>query len=361
MNKQKFDEALFDVSNKIKKQIKISIETLKIDDQRLLPVLLGSVDAVFHESLGDIKDLVHDCLKDSDHPMTQEEWIPNDILEPIANIIINRKQTPVTVFTIAKNESFFLPIWVSYYSENFGQENLFVLDNDSNDDTIQSVKNRWPNINVLSVTNGRTQDWAWITKVAMLFQRTLLKRSDVVIFSDADEILVSNNEENIGELIERFARSDSVSLRATGYAPVHQIDSEFNVDPNNPLNDREYAYRTHEYDKTLISRVPLTWGKGFHNVYDGTIRQNNTTSDELVLLHMRDIDIDIYSARCVKRSQSIDYDPRLAHGSTNRCDIETYFRTLKRPWASHSKPEYSEKITIPDTWKKNLANLKVHD
>ena len=43
------------------------------------------------------------------------------------------------VFTMVKNENYFLPIWLKHYKKFFSNEDIFILDHQSNDGSIIST------------------------------------------------------------------------------------------------------------------------------------------------------------------------------------------------------------------------------
>ena len=89
------------------------------------------------------------------------------------------------VFTICRNESFFLPLWLSYYRQHFSDKDIFVLDHESTDGSTESVPNR------IVVNNTLTQDNNWLIKVTCDFQKQLLESYKNVLFVNADEFVVA--------------------------------------------------------------------------------------------------------------------------------------------------------------------------
>ena len=52
------------------------------------------------------------------------------------------------VFTIVKNENYFLPIWIKHYKKYFNESDMYVLDHQSNDASTNNLS-----VNVVPVIN----------------------------------------------------------------------------------------------------------------------------------------------------------------------------------------------------------------
>lgn len=265
------------------------------------------------------------------------------------------------VFTIVRNEPFFLPIWCDYYSRQFGEENIFILDNSTSDDSVVNVKKRWTNISVGSVPSEEAMMYGWTTDVAREFQRVCLEKYRVVIFADADEYLIpSEKYTNLRNYCDVFLRSPRKYARAEGWATIHQIDEEPPIDTRVHgylLENRGSMWRTKSYDKTLISKVPLNWAKGIHTIRNvaGVQLKNDPIDKDLFLCHARDVDLDVFHQRCIARSK-MKSSIGCGYGSTDLETVRTYFKTMMPMWQSWDPdPGVAEFLgsaqRIPDSWK----------
>lgn len=272
---------------------------------------------------------------------------------------------PFAAFTIVRNEPFFLRLWCGYYAKAFGEENLYVLDNSSDDSSVDIVKKRWPKINVKSVPSDVAFAWGWTTDVIKSFQASALNAYEVVVYADADEFLVPSQPFNsFKEYCEAFRTSSQQWVRAEGWAVIHQIDVEpiLSLDTSAPLQQRHAVWRAPQYDKTLVSKVPLKWAKGLHTIYDETGRKlSDAPRDQrLSLIHLRDIDINVLHQRSIDRRRMIRFTDKdgfhsTFHGSTNRQTLEKHFRTLQ---GLVSPGEYiGERTDVPEQWKRLLRDL----
>jgi hypothetical protein len=205
------------------------------------------------------------------------------------------------VFTIVKNEKYFLPIWYKYYSKYFPKEDIYVLDHQTNDGSTLNL-----DCNVRVVKNDKAFDANWLKDTVNEFQKHLLEKYEFVIFTEIDEILISLENQGY-DLYEHLVEMKNLGKNfdvATGYEMMQDTVFEAPYNSNNPiLNQRRKWYREAAYDKTLISRVPLDWGIGFHDtIYrkqsdwvngDNLIDPN----DKLILIHLHKFDYQIYMKR----------------------------------------------------------------
>jgi hypothetical protein len=54
------------------------------------------------------------------------------------------------VFTIVQNENIFLPIWLKYYSKYFDPKDIYILNHDSNEESMRACC-RYPGVNVVNL------------------------------------------------------------------------------------------------------------------------------------------------------------------------------------------------------------------
>jgi glycosyl transferase family 2 len=269
---------------------------------------------------------------------------------------------PFCAFTIVRNEPFFLPLWCAYYGAAFGDDNLYVLDNDSTDDSIAREKLRRPRLNVKRVSSNTAFDWRWTTQVIKAFQRSALTAHEVVVYADVDEFLIPAPTHNgLRSFCKELQQSGMPYARARGWGVIHQIDSEpaLALDCRYPLADRNAAWRAPQYDKTLVSTVPLDWAKGLHTVYDaqGTKLQADPVRSDLDLVHLRDVDLGVLYRRTLDRRAmpAMNGNPYLTHGSTDIRHLEAWFRTRVAPWNTGSSEFVGDQREVPEHWKAVLA------
>jgi hypothetical protein len=261
---------------------------------------------------------------------------------------------PTAIFTIVRNEPFFLRIWCNYYSQ-FGWD-VYVLDNSSTDGSAQAISSTHPAITVINQPSPLAFDHQWLQQTVNEFQRTLLKQYEIVIFAEADEFLIcSAPEQTLGDYVEKFRNTTDWARRTLGYAVVHDIDNEPSLTQQPGeliLENRNQAYMylpassskqfNLPYDKTLICREPAQWTIGFH-----TTPRQPQPDPALVLLHLQQVDIDVYVDRHVDRLKMASKN--VFHGSNVRQDVKTFFRHGQQPW--DGMKIYNKRLPMLPHWK----------
>lgn len=338
------------IENNAKELIRRGI--VKVDNvTQLLLVINASVDEGYSKFVPQLLSLVAD---DNVESVTSAASVFDVITEMTLR---NRTTNTLAAFTIVRNEPVFLDMWCSYYSKHVSEENLYVLDNNTTDDSIKNTTKRWPKIHVVNIQNRDAFDYTWMTNTVKTFQRALLRAYEAVIFSDSDEFLMPI----LGDLrqyCDDFLKSERQYVRAEGWGVVHQIDSEPEIDLNRPLSNRNSMFRAPMYDKTLISKVPLEWARGFHTIYrDGKKLNEDPVDETLCVLHVRDIDLNTFHQRCINRSKMQAVPGGSFHGAEASIEqIKAYFRTLETSWTATPTREYlDEKRRVPESWKNQLT------
>lgn len=260
--------------------------------------------------------------------------------------------------TITRNEPFWLRVWCNYYCSVFPQACVYVLDNSSTDGSVDEIRRLYPQVNIISVPRAQSFDHAWLRDTVQKHQAELLKTYEVVLFAETDEFLIPDlsKHQNIYEYCSAFAKGTLApgesSLRATGWSIVHQIDSEPSIDRSTDsvlLTNRSSMWKLPSYNKTLITKVPLTYSTGFHLTYkDGNRDVNKPIRDDLSLMHGWMIDVDMYHERHVARTNS---GAKGHHGSSNLEDVKKFFRTHLMPWDTRTILHIAHRYDVPDVWK----------
>jgi uncharacterized protein YxjI len=187
------------------------------------------------------------------------------------------------VFTMARNERVFLPIWLNYYSKFFPQEDIFVLDHLTDDGSTENLK-----CNVLRLDYELAYDEEWRVTTFQNKVKELLSSYECVICTDTDELLFSPNLP-LDKLIDEFLLTDQFFLTCTGYEIMQneQLETAFNVN-GGLLKQRSFWFRNGGMDKSLITKIPLYWELGFHNVFAPTNVKNYAY--DLICLHLHRFD-----------------------------------------------------------------------
>jgi hypothetical protein len=189
------------------------------------------------------------------------------------------------VFTIVKNEYYFLPIWLKYYKQYFNDSDIYVLDHQTNDGSTNNLS-----VNVVPIVNELAFDHQWLVDTVQNFQKELLEKYECVIFAESDELLYSPDFK-LNDLIDNFLNDNNLThLSSIGHEIIQDLNNEKSLSINDEiLENRNYWFRDDMYDKTLISKIPLKWEWGFHQITNG--RRNNSFNVHLCHLHRCDFEL----------------------------------------------------------------------
>lgn len=196
------------------------------------------------------------------------------------------------VQTIVYNEPVFLPIWLRYYSRFFAPEDIYVLDNETDDgSTDRDGFVRIP------VSHGSV-DHVWMADTLADHQRDLLDRYDVVVTTDVDEIVAPVPE--LGGLDDYLALLEEEWVNCKGYEILHLPDREPPLDLSAPILDqRGFWFANGGYDKPAISTQPARWSPGLHWREDG----ERDLDPDLRMVHLHRMDFELCRARHELRSR----------------------------------------------------------
>lgn len=213
------------------------------------------------------------------------------------------------IMVMVYNEPVFFPIWLRYYSQFFSPEDIYVLDHQTTDGSLDDGE--FVHIEVEHPTNDRI----WRTRLFEEHQRQLLERYDVVVCTDVDEIIAPDpSTGTLGQYLDTFEED---FVNCIGYEVLHLRDSEPPFDRGRQvLAQRGSWFRNPGYDKPLIARVPLRWLPGFHHREDGEIKRD----PDLRLIHLHRLDFDLALTRHrdqAKRSSGAE-DIESGRGYQNR-------------------------------------------
>jgi hypothetical protein len=201
------------------------------------------------------------------------------------------------VFTIVKNEDYFLPIWIKHYQRFFDSDDIYVLDHQSTDGCTDNLE-----VNVINVTNELGFDHQWLVETAQDFQRKLLNDYECVIFCDSDELIYSS-EMDLKELIDKFLLSDKNTLTCVGYEIIQNLETEKSLSKNESiLENRNYWFAHWPYNKPLLSKVPTNWAWGFHNFSHYPPGNEDMYGFGLTLCHLHRVDFEFMLKRHNERA-----------------------------------------------------------
>lgn len=224
------------------------------------------------------------------------------------------------VFTLVRNERYFLPIWLNYYKKFFSTEDIYVLDHDTTDGSTEELDCNVRRLSHETVSHG------WMRQVVRAFQRELLLEYQYVLFAECDEIVISRK--GLDCFIDE-CRVDAV--RCTGYNLAQQQEEAQYHPSKTVLSQRGFWFHCKPCCKTLLAKVPLNWRMGFHHA--AGIRLH--CHDDLILLHLKRLDHTIALERFAERKAML-------------WDAADVARGLGSHWLSKEMPFWVKGEPIPD-------------
>lgn len=200
----------------------------------------------------------------------------------------------ICALTMARNDAFFLKKWISYYSQQLGEENLYVF-LDGEDQQIP------PNVGKSNITKvpkiGGQVVKAEKARLQFLSDRAtelLANGYDMVVGCDADEFLVV--DPNVGKSLRAYlSELDFTCCKsALGIDVGQHLQKESPIDWDLPfLQQRSYAYICSRYTKPVVVNKPCRWGAGFHRVKG----HNFSIDPNLYLFHFGSFDMKMIEDR----------------------------------------------------------------
>jgi len=257
----------------------------------------------------------------------------------------NIEKKKCAIFTMVRDEKVFLPIWLKYYSKYFNGKDIYIIDHETKDNSIEECKKHYK-FNLKKVNNPFLFPRKFRQETIRNMQEELLKSYQYVLFTDIDEIIIPNLEKfkDLKDYLTKFKKD---CVRCNGFELIHIKNKELEIDLNKSiLSQRNFWYQNILYSKPLLSNKLLNWCAGFHN--EGP-NDSNTIDKELYLLHLHKMDLNLALEKHIriakmKRNESKnDYEGGPHNKIDNKNELEQWFYKEK-----HMK----NVVKIPD-WLKN--------
>jgi len=172
------------------------------------------------------------------------------------------RKSPYAVLTICRNEGGYLPIWLKYYRQFFSDDDIYILDNDSNDGSTSNLP-----VNVRRVHSKEYFDHHWLVEIVRNQTQFLLDRGyKYVLFCEIDEIVMPDPLKYPLGLIDYIKKTKQFAVRVEAYDIRHNVTIEAKLDVSQSiLQQRRFWMRHTHYDKPLLTSMALHWVPGFHS------------------------------------------------------------------------------------------------
>lgn len=237
------------------------------------------------------------------------------------------------IFTIVRNEKIFLPIWLKYYKQFFENQDIYVLNDDSNDGSTENL-----DVNVINLETGTIVLDVWRLKsVVCNFQKQLLEKYKVVFFAESDEFIYHEN--GLECIYEKILNGSLDYFSVNGFDYVHKLEEEFDLNLNDPISkQRKYWVSKAGMKKSLITKIPLDYTLGFHEHFINGKREIKNFQDGLYMFHIKHIDKKLYIKRQLDRLNFEKIYPLNGLGDQNKhTDPNWYENNLKNMQNSLTK------------------------
>lgn len=185
---------------------------------------------------------------------------------------------------MARNEGRPLRRWVDYYAGEVGNDNVFVVDDNSEDGSTENLPCavlRIPHLRKERFENSRM---ALVSGLAA----GLLAAFDAVLFCDGDEFVVA--DPLIHPSLRHFvaARTGRTAVGVLGLNVVHDVGREAALDESLPiLGQRQLAKFLPRMCKPSLKWEPVSWARASHG-----LEARFEIDPELYMFHMKFADRD---------------------------------------------------------------------
>ena len=229
------------------------------------------------------------------------------------------------IFTYARNEALYFPLWIKHHLKSFPKEDVYVLDNDTCDGSIEDAINMGFLLreNVLPISCTGYFSSKWLADQASEFQHHLLSMYEWVVLAEVDELIAinPNHYENWDTFLNAFEKTGKNYCRALGHDVVHNMEKEPSIDLEKPILSQRSNVRVWRpelnngimpFSKPILSKIPVQWSAGGHHIKENDVKLKVDIEEALLLFHLNMFDFNLCAQRRLERvpsgQQQIDGD-----------------------------------------------------
>ena len=198
----------------------------------------------------------------------------------------------ILAFTMWQNDLVGLDLWLKYYRKQFDE--VFIICFGTNPNYFPELEKR----NLKYITFGANlEEPQTANQMLREKQNEFLKDYDWVLYCNLDEFLIPNPRKykNIKDLI-RHTKKDWIASEC--FEVIH-VEGEPPIEFSKPyLKQRKFWVKNPNMNKILLSRVPLSWNNGQHQI-DGIEAETSKGyhNTGLYLIHIKHADPNPYQPR----------------------------------------------------------------
>ena len=231
-------------------------------------------------------------------------------------------------FTFVQNDLVGLRLWLSYYTKYFDDLNIYCFNTkEEHRKDLDELKREYDFVyEFLYEYEGNKIDGTPAVLLGFIkdIQNTFLGDHDWILCCNLDEIFISKRG-NLKDLMEKH-KNELVALPSEGY-DVIQAEDEKPIDYSKPLfEQRKYMVKNPNYNKIVLTRVPLNWVAGLHKIDSMTDDESRVIKNTgLYLIHFKHADL----TREKTGPFTVNLDSKImGHKPEDRIRIPKYFRKL---------------------------------
>ncbi|WP_310962373.1 glycosyltransferase family 2 protein [Nocardioides terrisoli] len=217
---------------------------------------------------------------------------------------VDADDTRVAVVTMVRDEGTVLPLWLSHYADQVGEDNLYIVDDSSEDGSTDDLP-----CNVLRVPPVREGKFESSRMRAVSgLADGLLGLYDAVVFCDADEFLVPDPAQYAGlrDVVAAHAARGAEAVGTLGFNVVQHLGVEPALDLTAPvLTQRHYAVFVPTMCKPSINLSGSAWVAASHG-----IRADYRVDPAVFMFHLKFADRDLLHAAGEHRRKMVELDGR---------------------------------------------------
>jgi hypothetical protein len=223
----------------------------------------------------------------------------------------------IAVVSHGKDEDFFYEMWLRYYGELFGYENLYFVKDSS--DWVLPERSPCPNVVEERFPAHRQEFDQEIGRYMSVFCSGLLDRYDIVIRTDIDEFLFPDPKAGSWDTV--FAEVlECGYLYALGFDVIHRPKLEGPYNKTIGIFEQRLLLRLDgTYCKSHIISQPVQWRGPCHRIEGVPFRISNA----LCMAHLALIDRDMLIRRLEKRGD-MDRASRRSHAQSRINKIDRF-------------------------------------
>lgn len=213
----------------------------------------------------------------------------------------------MAIFTLVKNEKYFLQKWLSYYKQFFANEDIYVIDHETTDGSTNNL-----DVNVIKVTNNNRINSKWLVDTAEAQYKELLEKYNYVMYTDSDEFIFTKDGSNLKQYLNQRISQGVNCFISTGYNLFHWKQKEPQpFDYSKPMfSQRRFVKPEWCYNKPFLFNYLPCFMVGFHKSgNEQPYNQTQRNDPNIVMIHTKLYDQKESVNRYLERyKNSIDED-----------------------------------------------------